>query len=85
MPFIIEFAVCIIIATVSVALGAIFIGGIASSKYRGTYDPEGNSVRPYLVATKYLCTMAAGIAGAIKLPSVIEAAGKAIATIVGSQ
>lgn len=79
MAFIVEFGVGIVIATIAVSLGTKYIGDLGARQYQGMYDPEGNSTRAYTRAAKYLCLMASGIAGAIKLPAIIDAIGKAIA------
>ena len=73
------------LATAAVMVGTKYIGNLGAQNYRGMYDPEGNSTRAYMTATKYLCWMAGGIAGAVKTPSIITAVGKAIATITGTQ
>ena len=84
MPFVIEFGVAIVVAVIAVALGTKYIGDMGASHYRGMFDPEGNATRAYTIAAKYLSLMASGIAGAIKLPAIIEAIGRALAAFTGA-
>ncbi len=84
MTFIVEFAAAIMIATTAVCLGTKYIGNLGASQYKGMFDPEGNAGRAYMTAAKYLSLMASGIAGAIKLPAIINAIGKVIAAIAGT-
>ena len=80
-----EFVIAIAAATSAVVIGTKFIGDMASRNHRRMYDPEGNASLSYTRAARYLCWMAGTIAGAFKLPSIITAVGKAIATVMGAQ
>lgn len=85
MAFIIEFGVAVVLATIAVALGTKFIGDRGASNYIGMLDREGNASRAYTRPAKYLSLMAGGIAGAMKLPAIINAIAKVVTALTGAQ
>ena len=79
-----EFVIAITAATSAVVIGTKLIGDMASLRYRLSPDFEGNWSQSYTRTARSLCVMVGAIAGAIKLPSIITAIGKAIALATGS-
>ena len=80
-----EFVIGIAAATCAVVIGTKLIGDMASRHYRLTYDPEGNWSQSYTGIARSLCLMVGAIAGAIKLPRIITAIGRAMALATGQQ
>ena len=78
-----EFIIPITAATSAVVIGTRFIGDMALRRYRHSSDFEGNWSQSYTRTARSLCVMVGAIAGAIKLPSIITAIGKAIALATG--
>ena len=80
-----EFAVAMVIATSMVVIGTTPLRDRASRHCRGTFDQEGNSSESYARTARYLSLMTGAIVGAVKLPSIIVALGKATGLATGSR
>lgn len=78
-----EYPVALIVAAIVVYVLSSKLGDRAAPNYRGIYDPEGNSARAHGRAVRQSVLLATGIAGAVKLPAILNGIAKFKASVTG--
>ena len=83
MPWVVQFSIAFVVATVVIALATQWIIDKAVGYYRYVYDPQGNHAKVVRTVVKSLSFAAIGIASGINAPSIIKAFFDGIGSLMG--